>query len=89
MHDLPNQQPESLQPILHQVEEELESQLKEVCDRQDVAKESTAELIKLEEALSVATEAAKETISLRRRIRDKGDVTSPEPPRPNLDAGLQ
>ena len=66
--------PDSLQPILQQVEEELSAQLDEVCDRKEVRAESTGELIKLEEALSVAAEAAKETISLRRRIRQKGDV---------------
>ena len=66
--------PESLRPVLRQVEEELVEQLDEVCDRQDVAGESTGELIKLEEALSEAAKIAKETISLRRRIREKGDV---------------
>lgn len=73
MAELPNN-PDSLQPILQQVEEELHAQLDEVCDRKDVHEESTGELIRLEEALSVAAEAAKETISLRRRIREKGDV---------------
>lgn len=68
--------PDSLQPILQQVEDELSTQLDEVCDRKDVHAESTGELIKLEEALSVAAEAAKETISLRRRIREKGDVSA-------------
>ena len=85
MAELPNN-PDSLQPILHQVEEELHAQLDEVCDRKDVHEESTGELIKLEEALSVAAEAAKETISLRRRIREKGDVHA----KPNLfDRGPQ
>ena len=65
--------PESLRPILDDAQTRLEQHLDEVCHEKPSA-ESTGELIKLEETLSLAAEAAKEAISLRRRIKDRGDV---------------
>lgn len=65
--------PESLRPILADAQTRLEQHLENVC-AEDPSAESTGELIKLEETLSLAAEAAKEAISLRRRIKDRGDV---------------
>ena len=65
--------PESLRPILDDAQTRLEQHLSDVCVEHPRT-ESTGELIKLEETLSLAAEAAKEAISLRRRIKDRGDV---------------
>jgi hypothetical protein len=65
--------PESLRPILDDAQTRLEQHLDDVC-KDNPRTESTGELIKLEETLSLAAEAAKEAISLRRRIKDRGDV---------------
>lgn len=65
--------PESLRPLLDDAQTRLEQALGEVCHEHPQS-ESTGELIKLEETLSVAAEAAKEAISIRRRIKDRGDV---------------
>lgn len=54
-------------------QEQLQQELDEVCDEVVVETSSTEELIKIEEALAAASEAAKEAISLRRRLdRDQG-----------------
>ena len=60
---------ERLRPLLRAAESELELRLHEVCEDQRVSKESTGELIRLEETLTMAAEAAKQAISLRRRLR--------------------
>ena len=65
--------PESLRPVLDDAQTRLEQHLGEVCNEHPRT-ESTGELIKLEETLSLAAEAAKEAISIRRRIKDRGDV---------------
>ena len=65
--------PESLRPMLDDAQTRLEQHLDEVC-KDKPSGESTGELIKLEEALSLAAEAAKEAISVRRRIKDRGDL---------------
>jgi hypothetical protein len=62
-------QPDELQPMLQNIETALEQQLGEVCDSQDVSKETTGELVRLEEALLSAAKMAKDTIALRRRRR--------------------
>jgi len=54
-------------------QEQLQQQLDEVCDEVIVESTPTDELIKIEETLAAASEAAKEAISLRRRLdRDQG-----------------
>ena len=54
-------------------QEQLQEQLDEVCDEVVVNASTTEELIKIEETLAAATEAAKEVVSLRRRLdRDAG-----------------
>lgn len=67
------EKPSSLRPILNDAQTRLEQHLGDVC-HDHPSTESTGELIKLEEALSLAAEAAKEAISIRRRIKDRGDV---------------
>ena len=58
-----------LRPLLKDAERELQLRVEEVCDKPRVSQESTGELIRLEETLSLAAEAAKKTVSLRRRLR--------------------
>ena len=64
-----------LRPLLIDSEQELQVRVEEVCREPRVSKETTAELIRLEETLTMAAEAAKQTISLRRRIRQRQNVT--------------
>jgi hypothetical protein len=60
---------ESEHSSLKEAERELKTRLEEACAvTTPVSEESTAELIRLEEALSGAAEAAKETVSLRQQI---------------------
>lgn len=79
------ERPESLRPVLREAEERLVHHISDVCSNDHVPDESTGELIKLEETLSMAAEAAKEAISIRRRIGTRGDVapeiTQTEAPR--------
>jgi hypothetical protein len=69
--------PESLRPRLREAEEELKARLEEACAiTEPVSEEMTAELIRLEEALADAAGAAKETVSLRRRLGLRDDASS-------------
>lgn len=68
------ERPDSLRPVLKQAEDRLIQHISDVCSNDHLPDESTGELIKLEETLSMAAEAAKEAISIRRRIRVRGDV---------------
>jgi len=70
-------EPESLQPLLEAVEEELEERLEEVCAIKDVSGESTGEFIRLEEKLIEAAQTAKQAFSLRRRLRAQREGTAP------------
>jgi hypothetical protein len=73
------QDPESLHPTLREAEEELKARLEEACAiSEPISEETTTELIRLEEALSDAAQAAKETVSLRRRLRIDGDASPAE-----------
>ena len=60
-------EPEHLKPALERAQTELDARLNEACT-QHAADESTGELIRLEEILSDAAQAAKEAISIRRRL---------------------
>lgn len=58
---------------LIETQEQLQESLEQVCDDVNIAGSSTDELIRIEETLETASEAAKEAVSLRRRIRsDEG-----------------
>jgi hypothetical protein len=56
-----------LSPALAHTELQLQSALEEVCV-DDIAQRDTDELIRIEETLAGAAEAAKQAVSLRRRI---------------------
>lgn len=59
---------EPLRPELEHAEQTLEQTLDEVCESPAVSKLDTGELIRVEETLALAAEAAKEAVSLRRRM---------------------
>lgn len=63
-----DEQKHPLGPTLSATELQLQSALEEVCEDLAVTETPTDELIRIEEALAIASEAAKEAISLRRRI---------------------
>ena len=58
-----------LRPQLDRLEDKIERSLGEVCAAPSVKDVNTGELIKIEETLAIVTEAAKEAVSLRRRLR--------------------
>lgn len=58
-----------LRPELEELQHRLETTLVEVCEMPSASKLDTGELIRVEETLAIAAEAAKEAISLRRRLR--------------------
>lgn len=66
-----------LRPKLVEMEGELQSALEEVCEDPAIDKRSTDELIRIEETLAIASDAAKQAISLRKRIRADGDQLPP------------
>ena len=57
-----------LRPSLAATELQLQEALEEVCDETVVQSVETDELIRIEESLSIASEAAKKAISIRQRI---------------------
>ena len=59
---------DSLHPKLHELQEQLESAREEICDIPHVAELDTGELIRVEETLAIAAQAAKEAVSIRRKI---------------------
>jgi hypothetical protein len=65
-----------LRPQLHKVEQQLDQSLAEVCEAPTAAHLDTGELIRVEETLAMAAEAAKEAVSLRRRMRADHDRAS-------------
>ena len=73
---------ETLRPMLNEAHERLEEALDEACDAKPAKDESTGEMIRLEETLSVAAEAAKRAVSIRRRLREEADRTRRERPEP-------
>jgi hypothetical protein len=58
-----------LRPQLDRLENKIEKSLDEVCETTSVKDVNTGELIRIEETLAIAAEAAKEAVSLRRRLR--------------------
>lgn len=61
--------PDVLDGELREAEEELKSTLEQACAT-DVARADTGELIRVEEMLAIASDAAKKAISIRRKRRD-------------------
>lgn len=64
--------PHPLAPELARTEEELDENLQRVCEEPPVSEVDTGELIRIEETLAIAARAAKEAVSLRRRVRADG-----------------
>jgi hypothetical protein len=60
---------EPLRPKLTDIEKQLDKTIDEVCEAPSAANLDTGELIRVEETLALAAEAAKEAVSLRRRMR--------------------
>ena len=72
--------PEPLRPMLEAAQSDLAKALDEACAHEDVDEESTAQLMRLEESLSEAAQAAKQAVSLRRRLgsdRQAGGAAEP------------
>jgi hypothetical protein len=63
-----------LEPALTDAERLLRQSLTEACSM-DPARADTGEMIRLEETLAIAGEAAKRAVSLRRRMRQEGRAT--------------
>ena len=76
--------PDPLKPKLQEAEQQLDKTLEEVCATPTAASRlDTGQLIRVEESLALAAEAAKEAVSLRRKLkadRDRGGAPSPRPP---------
>jgi hypothetical protein len=78
-----------LRPRLQELESELQKNLEDVCEKQSVERVDTGELIRIEETLSIAANAAKEAVSLRRKMhqdRDAADHSAEERPQQLGDA---
>ena len=61
---------DSLRPILHTLEDQIDETIAEACQVSPARDETTAELEKLGDTLSLAAQAAKTAAQLRRRIRE-------------------
>jgi hypothetical protein len=69
-----------LRPALREAEAQLRDRLEEACETDDVTAETTGELIRLEDSLLAAARAAKEAITLRRRLRQGSEPAPSEHP---------
>ncbi len=74
-------QPDPLQPVLDDVEEELRRRLHEACEAEanGFSTVSTQEIRQLEDALLAAAVAAEQTISVRRHIEGRASVKQERP----------
>jgi hypothetical protein len=57
-----------LQPKLEKLEARLQTAIDEACEEISISDAETSELIRVEEGLAYASEVAKQTVSVRRRI---------------------
>ena len=62
-----------LEPMLAASENQLQAALDEVCEDTHIGARDTDELIQIEETLAIASDTAKQVISLRKRIRADAD----------------
>jgi hypothetical protein len=78
-------QPDPLQPVLEDVEEELRRRLHEACEAEanGLSTESTQEVRRLEDALLAAAVAAEQTISVRRHMERRASAKRERPVRIN------
>lgn len=72
-----------LQPTLQEAQETLKHSLSEACGT-DPSRADTGELIRLEEMLSIASDAAKKAVSVRRRLGEKRRKSAAKAPREPL-----
>ena len=72
--------PDPLRARLHDVEEEIRGRVVEVCKFPPPEDCDTGAMIRFEEELSIVTSAAKEAVSLRRRLRVEDEHGSDTPP---------
>ena len=83
---------DALRPQLQKVEEQLDRTLEQVCETESAARLDTGELIRVEESLALATEAAKEAVSLRRKMhadRERATTRVGDAPAPPKEDGGQ
>jgi hypothetical protein len=73
-----SEQNEFLRPRLEQAQETLRESLAEACG-EEIYSADTGQLIRIEEMLAIADEAAKEAISIRRRLRGDEERERPAP----------
>jgi hypothetical protein len=66
---------EPLAPELREAERTLKTTLDEACSS-DPARADTGELIRIEEMLAIASDAAKRAVSIRRKLRQTGTAAS-------------
>ena len=78
--------PDPLRPKLQEAEQQLDKTLAEVCETPAASRLDTGQLIRVEESLALAAEAAKEAVSIRRKMRADSDRTEPARPGPGSDA---
>ena len=83
---------DALRPQLQKVEEQLDRTLEQVCETPSAARLDTGALIRVEESLALATEAAKEAVSLRRKMhadRERSTARVGDAPSPPKEDGGQ
>ena len=61
---------DGLRPVLRQVERELDHRISEACTAGAASEETTGELERLSDTLTMAAQSARAAASLRRRIRE-------------------
>ena len=72
-----------LRPRLNEIQEKFATARDELCEAPHVSKLNTGELIKIDETLAIASEAAKEAVSLRRKLRADTAIIEAQTPPPN------
>src|SRR5688572_1267258 len=84
MSDSREKRDEALRPQLRKAEDQLQDSLDEVCEEPPPGELNTGELIRVEETLAIAAAAAKEAVTLRRKMgtNDKAQTPPPAPPSP-------
>ncbi len=64
-----DQRGDSLRPRLEEAEQIVQEALDDVCSARPAHELNTGELIRVEETLAIAAEAAKEAVTIRRKLR--------------------
>ncbi|MGH7664156.1 MAG: hypothetical protein ACRENI_07675 [Gemmatimonadaceae bacterium] len=71
---------ETLQPVLKQVEKDLDTKIATACHAEPARDETTAELQRLSDTLAEASQSARAAAALRRRIRESRLIAKAEAP---------